>query len=466
MHPLQRRDALAIVSHMPAAEGPTADNEAMPALAKLPTAVLYLIMHAPGVTQVITLDDGDRVIVGRGADAGLRVDSTDVSRAHAAFQRRGPVVEVEDLGSRNGTWRDGQRLASGLVPLSPGAAVRVGPALIGLAVCAETLGGVVAPAGPPQGGRPPAVAGDGQVVIAEPAMAQLYADAHRVARTPCTVLITGETGTGKEILAEHIHRASPRANGRFVRLNCAAMPETLLESELFGSEKGAFTGADRRREGWIETASGGTLYLDEIGEMPLAMQAKLLRVLENKRLMRLGSTTEIAVDLRIVCATHRDLEAAVAAGSFRADLYYRLATVVLAIPPLRERPAEIALLASRFAAAFAASMATPVPAFEPEATAALLRHRWPGNVRELRNAVERAAALCHDARITVADLPDSVRAKTPSAPGAMRARLDEAEHQAIESALASENGNQTRAARRLGISRRNLVYKLTKYGLR
>jgi DNA-binding NtrC family response regulator len=451
------------------AELPTADQAAL--LVPIPAAALYLIMHAPDAARVVALHDGDEVIVGRATEAGLRIDSADVSRAHSVFRRRGAMVEVEDLGSRNGTWSDGHRITRP-VPLWPGAAVHIGPARIGLAACTEALG---RPKAPPSSAcphctradtAPAADAMDGPYILADEAMRQLYSDARRVARAPCTVLITGETGTGKEVLAEYIHRASPRASGPFVRLNCAALPETLLESELFGYEKGAFTGADRRREGWIEAANGGTLYLDEIGEMPLAMQAKLLRVLETSRVTRLGASSEIRLDLRVVCATHRDLQAAVAAGTFRADLYYRLATVVLTIHPLRERPVEITLLASRFAAAFAAGLGTVAPAFDPEATALLLRHRWPGNVRELRNAVERAVALCHDARITVADLPDSLRAKATGPQGVMRERLDDAERRAIESALAAENGNQTRAARRLGISRRNLVYKLTKYGLR
>jgi DNA-binding NtrC family response regulator len=454
---------------MMTAEIPTADQSVMPVATS--AAALYLIVHVPGAARVVELHDGEDVIVGRAAEAGLRIDSPDVSRAHAAFRRRGSRVEVQDLGSRHGTWSDGQRITSP-IPLWPGTAVRIGPARIGLAACTEAPGRPKTPSSSAcrHGARadtaPVADAVDDPYVLADEAMRRLYSDARRVARAPCTVLITGETGTGKEVLAEYIHRASPRASGPFVRLNCAALPETLLESELFGFEKGAFTGADRRREGWIEAASGGTLYLDEIGEMPLAMQAKLLRVLETSRVTRLGASSEIRLDLRIVCATHRDLQAAVAAGRFRADLYYRLATVVLTIQPLRERPAEIPLLASRFAAAFAANLGTVTPSFDPEATALLLRHRWPGNVRELRNAVERAVALCCDARITVADLPDGVRVKPTGSPGPMRERLDEAERRAIESAIAAENGNQTRAARRLGISRRNLVYKLTKYDLR
>jgi two-component system response regulator AtoC len=453
---------------MMTAEIPTAAQSAVP----VPTpAALYLIMDAPDAARAVALHDGDDVIVGRATEAGLRIDSADVSRTHAVFRRRGEMVEVEDLGSRNGTWSHGRRITSP-VPLWPGTAVRIGPARIGLAACTEALERAKVPPssacshGARAGTAPTADAVDGPYVLADEAMRQLYADARRVARTPCTVLITGETGTGKEILAEYIHRASPRASGPFVRLNCAALPETLLESELFGYEKGAFTGADRRREGWIEAANGGTLYLDEIGEMPLAMQAKLLRVLETRRVTRLGASSEIRLDLRVVCATHRDLQSAVVAGTFRADLYYRLATIVLAIHPLRERPVEVMLLASRFAAAFAANLGTVAPAFDPEATELLLRHRWPGNVRELRNAVERAVALCHDARIAIADLPDSLRARATGSQGAMRERLDDAERQAIESAIAAENGNQTRAARRLGISRRNLVYKLTKYSLR
>ena len=431
------------------------------------STTLYLIVQAPDATQVIRLDEGREVIAGRGDEAALRIAGSDVSRPHAVFRRAGALVEVEDLGSRNGTWLDGQRIA-GRATLMPSATVRIGPAQIGLAVCAEAPGRST-PGRRAPGDELDAPPLDDSVIVADDAMRALYTDALRVARAQCTVLITGETGAGKELVAEYIHQTSPRAGGRFVRLNCAAVPESLLESELFGYERGAFTGAERRREGWFEAASGGTLYLDEIGEMPPAMQAKLLRVFESGRVTRLGGTTEIAVDVRVVCATHRDLEAAVAAGSFRADLFYRVAGVILGVPPLRERPTEITLLAARFAAGFAARMGAMVPSFEPEAIALLLRHRWPGNVRELRNAMERAVALCRRGRITAADLPEAVRTGSPAAPAAsaaMRDRLDEAERDAIAAALASEHGNQTRAARRLGISRRNLVYKLTKYGLR
>jgi DNA-binding NtrC family response regulator len=437
----------------------TVEHGASPAAA---LTALYVIVHAPDGMQAITLADGDELVVGRGEDAAIRVGGPEVSRAHAVIRRRGAAVEIADLGSRNGTWLDGARLDRA-ARLVPGTFAHVGEARLGLAVCAETT----SPAAAPRDDDPRPVA-PAPLVVADPAMRQLYADARRVARASCSVLVTGETGAGKELVAEHLHQASARARGPFVRLSCAAIPETLLEGELFGHERGAFTGADRRRAGWFEAAHGGTLFLDEIGELTPGTQAKLLRALESGRITRLGATDEVAVDVRVVCATHRDLAAAVQAGTFRADLYFRIASVILTVPPLRERPGEIALLAARFAQTAAARAGVPAPVIDPSAAALLLRHLWPGNVRELRNAIERAVALCRGDRITALDLPDTVRAadRAPTAPSMMRAHVDRAEREAIVAALAAEGGNQTRAAQRLGISRRNLVYKLTKYGLR
>ncbi|HEX3761848.1 MAG TPA: sigma 54-interacting transcriptional regulator [Kofleriaceae bacterium] len=434
-----------------------AEGEPVPPL----TAGPYLVLHGPGGPHVVTLADGDQVIAGRSLDARLRIDHPKVSREHAVFRRRGAVVELVDLGSRNGTWLDGQPIA-GCVELAPGAVVRIGPAQIAFAVWATAARAITEDADAPE---PDVIDADTGVVVTDLAMRRLYTEARRVARSPCSVLITGETGSGKEVVAEHLHRTSPRAREPFIRLNCAALPESLLESELFGYERGAFSGADRRREGWIEAANRGTLFLDEIGEMPLRMQAKLLRVMETGRLTRLGTTVELELDLRLVCATHRDLAAEVEAGTFRADLYYRLAAIVLQVPPLRDRPVEILQLAARFVRSCAARMAVAPPAIDAEAAALLQHHPWPGNVRELKNTIERAVALCRDATITAADLPSALRHR-PAAGNAMRAQLDDAERRTIAAALAAEHGNQTRTAHRLGISRRNLVYKLTKYDLR
>ena len=305
------------------------------------------------------------------------------------------------------------------------------------------------------------------VVIADPGMVKLFELARRVANAPTTVLILGETGVGKEVVAEQIHRWSSRAKGPFVRLNCASLPETLLESELFGHEKGSFTGADRRKIGYLEAADGGTLFLDEIGELSAATQAKLLRVIETRRVIRVGGTSELSVDVRIVSATHRDLKTAVAEGRFREDLFFRLSAFVLEVPPLRTRPTEILLLAELFLRQLAARQNIAPPGIEPDAQAALARHGWPGNVRELRNAVEHALVLSAGAPITVEHLPEAVRGARSGAPGGgmMKGQLEAIERKTIEEALDAEGGNRTRAARRLGISRRALIYKIGKYGI-
>jgi two-component system response regulator AtoC len=308
------------------------------------------------------------------------------------------------------------------------------------------------------------------VVVGDPKMAAVFELVRKVAPMPTTVLLLGETGVGKEIVAEQVHAQSPRAAGPFMRINCGSLPETLLESELFGHERGAFTGADKRKQGYIEAAAGGTLFLDEIGELSPATQTRLLRVLESRRFMRVGGTQEIAADVRVVAATNRDLEVEARAGRFRSDFYYRLSAFVVRIPPLRERAAEIELFADLFAGQFARRMDAAPPRLAPEAIAALRAHPWPGNVRELRNAVEYAVVLADRGVIGVDQLPEALRRPSPAPAssgargGPVRAQLAEVEERAIREALDAENGNQTRAAKRLGLSRRALLYKLDKYG--
>jgi transcriptional regulator with PAS, ATPase and Fis domain len=306
-------------------------------------------------------------------------------------------------------------------------------------------------------------------VVADAVMLEVYRVARRLALAESTVLILGETGAGKEVIAEFIHRAGPRAKGPFVRLNCASLPETLLESELFGHERGAFTGAERRKIGYLEAAHGGTLLLDEIGELPLGVQAKLLRALETRRAPRVGGTQEVAFDVRFLCATHRDLAADVAAGSFRQDLYFRVRALSLKVPPLRNRPAEIALLAQVFLRSFADKMGRPAPSLLSDAMAALLAHPWPGNVRELKHAMEHAVVMGDRAAIGVAELPEDIARPSPLSDvksDGVRGELADIERRRIIEALERTGGNHTRAAKALGISRRNLLYKLTKYGLR
>jgi len=319
---------------------------------------------------------------------------------------------------------------------------------------------------------PPMQATPPNVVVSDPSMRRLYELVARIADTPVTVLLLGETGVGKELVAEALHRGSSRRDRPLVKLNCASLPETLLESELFGYERGAFTGADRRKQGYFEAATGGTLFLDEIGEMPLGLQAKLLRVLERRVITRVGGTAEVPVDVRVVAATHRDLEAECRAGGFRDDLYFRVSGFTLVVPPLRDRRSEIAPLAAHFANAFAAELGQAQARLTSAAEQALSAWDWPGNVRELKNAIERAVVLSGGAAIDLEHLPDKVRdaarrnVPRAGAIGDMKEHLAEIERAAIASALDECGGNQTRAAQRLGISRRALIYKMEKHGLK
>ena len=304
------------------------------------------------------------------------------------------------------------------------------------------------------------------LVGSSPAMRELFEMMGRVAFRDTTVMILGESGTGKELVARALHYHSPRREGRFVALNCAAIPPTLLESELFGHVKGAFTGADASREGRFQLASGGTLFLDEIGDMPLELQAKLLRVLQERLVEPVGSSQPVAVDVRIIAATHRDLEKMVGAAEFRQDLFYRVSVVPLHIPPLRDRMEDIPLLVRHFLKQFG----EPGVIVEPEAIEKLRRHRWPGNVRELENTIERTLALREKPeRIMARDilLPEP---RSGPAEGFLEVPdegivIDDVEKQLILSALRKTGNNQTRAAELLGITRQTLIYRMHKYGI-
>ena len=289
----------------------------------------------------------------------------------------------------------------------------------------------------------------------------------RVAPSEATVLIRGESGTGKELVARAIHYASPRASGPLVTVNCAALPETLMESELFGHEKGAFTGAVATRKGRFETADGGSLFLDEIGDLPLHLQIKLLRVLQEREFERVGSSKPISVNVRVLTATHRDLEALVKAGRFRDDLYYRINVVTIALPPLRDRREDLPLLIEHFLEKFGRANAKQIKGLTREARELLLRYDYPGNVRELENIIERAVVLTRDGVIDLADLPMALYELTeePATPGSLPAAVEELERRMIHDALLQSGNVQTRAAEMLGISERVLRYKLKKYGL-
>jgi len=300
-----------------------------------------------------------------------------------------------------------------------------------------------------------------EIVTSDAGLLEALALVDRVAPADIPVLVSGESGTGKELVARRIHARSTRAAGPFVAVNAAALPESLAESELFGHERGAFTGADRARAGRFEEASGGTLFLDEIGELAPALQAKLLRVLEDRHVRRLGSERDVPVDVRLVAATNRDLAREVETGGFRRDLFFRLAVVPVALPPLRERPGDIPLLARHFAARLAARHRLPVPEITPGAIDVLARHDWPGNVRELRNALERAVVVRGGQPIREEDV------QAPAASAAPARTLDEEtrEREAALEALRLSGGNRDAAARRLGISVRTLYYRLRRWGL-
>ena len=298
----------------------------------------------------------------------------------------------------------------------------------------------------------------GDLVADDPKMARVLDLARRVAPTNTTVLITGESGTGKELIARCIHRNSPRSQKIFVAVNCAALAPSLIESELFGHEKGSFTGAAGQHLGRFERAHGGTLFLDEIGELDGNLQAKLLRVLQEKTFERVGGTREIAVDVRVIAATNRNLKQSVADGKFREDLYYRLNTFPIEVPPLRDRPSDIPRLVRFFLGRAARTLAKPHLFLTPEAEKVLLAYGWPGNVRELENTMERVAILCDDV-IEPDDLP--VTSSGPARPVLFR----DIERQAIEDALRDNDGNRTKTARQLGISLRTLQYRLKEYGI-
>jgi transcriptional regulator with PAS, ATPase and Fis domain len=288
--------------------------------------------------------------------------------------------------------------------------------------------------------------------------------ATRVAATEATTCLQGESGTGKEVVARFIHSRSPRRRGPFVAINCAALPEQLLESELFGFERGAFTGAQQAKPGQIELAAGGVLFLDEVTEMTPAAQAKFLRVLQEREFVRLGGTRPVKVNVRVIAATNRDLQEAVAAGQFRADLYYRLNVFDIHIPPLRQRLDDIPALVAGFLREFDHT-AGRVVELTPAAMEALLRHDWPGNVRELRNVVERATILCEDGAIRPEHFGLSTASTSPGGSKNLPTELDGIERLTIERVMRETHDNKVQAARRLGITRMQLYGRLRKYGL-
>lgn len=396
----------------------------------------------------------DAIVIGRDPKCDLVIDHPSLSRKHATVRLVGRA-SVQDLESTNGT-RVGGRVIKGGEPvdLLGGAGFEIGP--FAFVVVAR------------RGGRSSSYSQRNPLRIDDPTSAGATRLLREFAGTDVNILITGETGVGKEVLAATVHELSGR-RGDFVQVNCAALSETLLESELFGYERGAFTGAVAQKPGLIEAAANGTILLDEIGEVPLALQAKLLRAIERREITRLGATRPIAVDVRIISATNRDLVAAVAGGTFRADLFYRLDGVTLLVPPLRERPAAIAPLAMKFLEA-ARRRQQRAATLSSDALAVLAAHPWPGNVRELRAVMERASVIARDGEVRAEHLALTRTASmTRDVPEACVPALNAAQaadRERVLQALDECAGNQTRAARMLGISRTTMITKLRIYKIR
>jgi two-component system, NtrC family, response regulator AtoC len=502
----------------------------MSALVTLPPPAegrFELIVRTRDSSRSIVLEAGKMLSVGRGEESSLRLDDPSVSRAHLELHPTREGLEVEDLGSSNGTIlirsgaEPGAHQQDRVIPherhsMRPGDALRVGSVLMSLQAKRSSL--------PPVKNMVRGVGGPR--VMNDPAVKQAYELITRAAATEISVLILGETGAGKEAMAETVHQRSPRSAGPFLLLNCAALSETLLESELFGHEKGAFTGAHSSKAGLLESTAGGTVFLDEIGELSLGTQAKLLRVLEERSVLRVGATKPRRIDVRFVTATNRDLTREVRAGRFRGDLYYRISGLVVRIPPLRERHTEIEPLARHFLAEFCAQMGQAVPELTSQAVEALQTHDWPGNVRELKNVMERAVLLAVNGAIVrehvlpeptlfgdasgangllgrddldestqviarprdLMSNPDSSRRRSARAPESSGPRsvvpdsrrhsgnapessrrgnegTDEEKRDRLIRALETCGGNQTRAAELLGISRRTLINRLDRWKL-
>jgi two-component system NtrC family response regulator len=310
-----------------------------------------------------------------------------------------------------------------------------------------------------------------RIVSVDPAMEEPLNMVARAAPSRATVLIRGESGTGKELVARAIHEASPRRDKPFIAVNCAALNKQLIESELFGHEKGAFTGATEQRQGRFEQAHGGTLFIDEVAEIPAEVQVKLLRILQERTIERVGGGIAIEVDVRLISATHQNLEQRIQEGTFREDLFYRLNVVAIELPPLRQRRRDIPLLAEHFLTRYSTENAKQIRQISKEAMDLLMRHAYPGNVRELQNLIERAVVMARDEVIAQTDLPPEMRdgrvqAPVEEATGTLPAQVETLERTAIDQALKETHGVQSRAAQILGITERNLRYKLKKYGLK
>jgi transcriptional regulator with PAS, ATPase and Fis domain len=421
-------------------------------------AVELVVLEGPSRGTRVRIE-GTKATVGSSEACTLRLADPLVSRMHCVLEMGESTIVLRDLGSTNGTFVG--ELSIRDVDVLPGAVVRVGESAFRI----EAEGHARAI---PLSSRE----SFGELVGTSLAMRAVYAMLERVAASDATILVTGETGTGKDVVARSVHAESPRRSGPFVPVDCGAIPENLIESELFGHVRGAFTGAIQSRKGAFEEAHGGTLFLDEIGEMPLSMQPKLLRAIESRSIRRVGASTLTPVDVRIVAATHRTLARSVNEGTFREDLYYRLAVVEVTLPPLRARQGDVALLANRFFR----KLAPPNTRLSSEALRQLEARSWPGNVRELRNHVERAVALGQvqddSAPPSVVEprafLPEGLESLVPLSLPLKDARekwTEAFESIYVRAMLAATQGNVTRAAERAGVSRRFLQRTLARLGL-
>jgi two-component system, NtrC family, response regulator AtoC len=450
-------------------------------------ATRVIVIVTPSGKHTHVLPAAGHVTIGRSRHNDVCIDDASISKRHAALHiDPDGTIRVEDLGSWNGTSvRDPSPPVSThprgwdsdtgpLLVVRGGAQIISDRAVLGMGSALLTFR------------TEPAATASSLAELVSPLMQPVWETAALAARSAITVLITGETGVGKEVFAERIHQLSPRSGRTFLRVNCGSLCESLLESELFGYEKGAFTGAATTRPGLFEVAHQGTIFLDEIGELPVALQTRLLRVLDNGTVLRVGGRESQAIDVRVIAATNRRLEDDVAVGRFRPDLYFRLYGIRIEIPPLRERAEEIGPLAEHFLARRAAIDDVPKPVWSEAAMALLRAYPWPGNVRELRQVVERALILCSTGRIEPGDLPESVRQRRPivGGPGLVTAGehrdalgapasddlatvdYSDEERGRILRALHDNDGNQTRAARALGMSRSTLIRRLSDYHLR
>jgi transcriptional regulator with AAA-type ATPase domain len=405
-----------------------------------------------------------RLVVGRDPSAHIRLDNVSVSREHVRVEV-GDEVFVEELGSKNGTRVGGRALAKGERALvAPGTVLEVGDVLLVVQLEPRSLDAMAPPARAPDVALPFLAAPEGP-------MKRVLELVQRIAPDDISVLLTGETGVGKEVVARALHELSHRRTGPFVPVHAAALAESVIESELFGHERGAFTGASQQRIGLFESASGGTLFLDEVGEIPLSVQAKLLRVLEERTLRRVGSTKAIPIDVRIVSATNRNLRAAAQTGVFREDLLFRLAGFSITIPPLRDRPGEIESLARFLLDKAAAERGRAVPAWTTVAFQKLAAHSYPGNVRELRNVVSRALVLA-GSKITAEhivfdeEVPRANSPPTAAPSGRSFTAAETEERDRIAQALTQTGGNQKKAAELLGVPLRTFVYRLKRLDIK